>query len=126
MADRSGADVERLVLCVADSHYYSFSADSVSECHPAVPDPISRTVVDHQQECEAVGRTPFLPVDSCLRRIPANRFVVHTDRDQVAAQTGLQVEIERHREGMAHIVVMQHVTKEKIDVFISDLKKSLK
>jgi hypothetical protein len=36
------------------------------------------------------------------------------------------VEIERHREGMAHIVVMQHVTKEKIDVFISDLKKSLK
>ncbi len=27
---------------------------------------------------------------------------------------------------LAHIVVMQHVTKEKIDVFISDLKKSLK
>lgn len=33
---------------------------------------------------------------------------------------------ERFGGDLAHIVVMQHVTKEKIDVFISDLKKSLK
>lgn len=33
---------------------------------------------------------------------------------------------ERFGGDLAHIVVMQHVTKEKIDIFLSDLKKSLK
>lgn len=50
-----------------------------------------------------------------------NQFYVKSNKYNLA-----QGYDERFGGDLAHIVVMQHVTKEKIDVFISDLKKSLK